>query len=532
MVLMRMSSFCYLRLAFRRMSYLVIAAGIVLSAVAAMFVLKPSAVEAAAPAGSDGAVRAAVAKLPAYVRQVMKKTGVPGVAVAVVHENKLIYAEGFGVRSTVSGGVVTPETVFQVASVSKPVGATAVAAAISKGYVKWSTPVAPLLPGFSMANPDVSGRVTIGDLYAHRSGLPGHFGNDLEVLGFDRQYIFEKARLEPLAHFRTAYAYSNFGLTAGGVAAANAVGKDWTAMTRDFLFAPLGMSRSSYSHAMLAQTKNVASLHQQVRGRWVPGPMRNAEAQAPAGGFNSSVMDLARWMRMVLAEGMFEGRRIIAKAPLEEMLSIQFKRAEDGEGGASGQGFGMEVLIDSKGSTTWLHPGNFQAGASTQVYFIPEFELGIVTLTNGWPVGVPEAISATFDDWVRFGQSTQDWLQVTGAFFAPLITPTFMIDGQTLPQSPKPAGALASYAGRYVSEYAGDARVIVEKGRLVLTLGPKGKTRIPLRHWDSDVFFYNDLVLPEGFYHALRFNRDSQKNVTSLMMDEINSGLGMFERRR
>lgn len=509
-----------------------IAAYTLLGAVAVAFLLKLGAVEAAVPAGSDAAVRAAVAKLPGYVRQVMKKTGVPGAAVAVVHKNKLIYAEGFGVRSTVTGGVVTPETVFQVASVSKPVGATAVAAAISKGYVTWNTPVAPLLRGFSLSDLDVSKQVTIGDLYAHRSGLPSHFGNDLEVLGFDRQHIFEKARLEPLASFRAAYGYSNFGLTAGGVAAANAAGKDWTAMTRDFLFAPLGMSRSSYSHAMLAQTKNVASLHQQVRGRWVPGPMRNAEAQAPAGSANSSVMDLSRWMRMVLAEGMFEGRRIIAKAALEEMLSMQFKRAEDGEGGASGQGFGMEVLIDPNGSTTWLHPGNFQAGASTQVYFIPEFELGIVTLTNGWPVGVPEAISATFDDWVRFGKSTQDWLQVTGAFFAPLITPTFMLDGQTQPQNPTPAGVLASYAGRYASEYAGDAQVIVKRRHLVLTLGPKGTTRIPLRHWDGDVFFYNDLVLPEGFYKALRFNRDGQGNVTSFTMEEINSGLGTFTRRR
>ncbi len=519
------------RFMLRPASRRVIAAGIALGTVALLAAIKPDPVEAAS-GGTDAAVRSAVAKLPAYVRQVMKKTGVPGVAVAVVYKDKLVYAEGFGVRSIEKGGPVTQDTVFQIASVSKPLGATGVAAAISRGYLTWDTPAVQLLPGYSLSDPDVSKQVTVGDLYAHRSGLPGDFGNDLEQFGFSRQYIFARAHLEPLASFRASYAYSNFGLTAGGVAAANAASKkDWNAFAQDFIFKPLGMSSSSFSNASLAKMKNVAALHQKVNGRWVLGPKRNAEAQAPAGGANSTVKDLARWMRMVLAEGTFEGKRIVAEAPLKQMLSIQANTSKDSDGRVTGYGFGMEVAMETDGSVTWSHSGAFQNGASTQVYLVPELELGIVTLTNGWLIGVPEAINATFDDWVRYGNSTQDWLQVIGEILAPYTTPTFLIDGQEKPSSPKPAGILTDYAGRYTSEYVGNAKVALEGRQLVLAVGPNGQTRVPLRHWDGDVFFYNWLNMPEGFYTAVRFGRDDDGIVRSFKVDEVNSDLGSFNRQ-
>lgn len=492
--------------------------------------LKPDTVEAAS-SETDVAVRSAVTKLPAYVRQVMKRTGVPGVAVAVVYKDKLVYAEGFGVRSIETGGAVTQDTVFQIASISKPLGATGVAAAIGKGYLTWETPAVQLLPGFSLSDPDASQQVTIGDLYAHRSGLPGEFGNDLEEFGFGRQYIFEHAHLEPLAPFRSSYAYSNFGLTAGGVAAANAASKkDWSAFAQDFVFKPLGMSSSSFSNESLAEMKNVAALHQKVNGRWVLGPKRDAEAQAPAGGANSTVTDLARWMRMVLAEGTFEGKRIVAEAPLKQMLSIQANTSKDSDGRVEGYGYGMNVVIDAGGSIFWSHSGAFENGASTAVYLVPELELGIVTLTNGWQIGVPEAINATFENWVRYGKSTQDWLQLIGDILAPYTIPTFMIDGQSKPISPKPAGVMADYVGQYVSDYVGNAKIAVEDRQLVLVLGPKSQTRIRLRHWDGDVFFYNWLNMPEGFYTAVRFGRDDDGILRSFKVDIVNSDLGVFNR--
>ena len=309
-------------------------------------------------------VQAAVSRLPAIVRQIMARSGVPGVAVAVVHRDRLVYAEGFGVRHVALGGAITAETVFQLASVSKPLSATVVAASMDRGRVGWETPVAPLLPGFALADPWVSRQVSIGDLFAHRSGLPGDFGNDLEPLGWDRQQIFERARLEPLAPFRASYGYSNFGLTAGAVAVARAAGRDWPTLSRERLFTPLGMTRSSYRQADFVAQANRASLHQQSGGRWIPGPVRDADAQAPAGGASSTVLDLARWMRMVLAGGRFEGRQIVPREPLDALLSLQVRTSSDPRGSIRGYGYGIGVQQEIGEGVAWSHSGAFTNGAS------------------------------------------------------------------------------------------------------------------------------------------------------------------------
>jgi len=245
-------------------------------------------------ASEAAAVAAAVRQLPDIVREAMDRTGVHGVAVAVVHRDRLLYADGFGVRDVQQGGAVNADTVFQLASISKPLGATVVAALISRGRISWDTPAATLLPGFALADAWVSRQVTIGDLYAHRSGLPGDFGNDLNALGLDRQTILERARYVPLAPFRLTYAYNNWGLTAGATAAANAAGMGWAELTRELLFEPLGMTRTTFSEQQFRRMDNSAVLHQKQNGRWMRGPFRHTDGLAPAGGASSSVNDMAR----------------------------------------------------------------------------------------------------------------------------------------------------------------------------------------------------------------------------------------------
>lgn len=485
----------------------------------------------AAPDRQDIAVREAVSALPDYVSRVMRRTGVPGVAVAVVHRDRLVYAQGFGVRDVVAGGKVTPDTVFQLASVSKPLGASAVAAAVGRGDLAWDTPAAPLLPGFGLSDPWVSEHVTIGDLYAHRSGLPGNYGNDLENFGFERQHIFEKAYLEPLSPFRITYDYSNFGLTAGGIAAANAAGSSWDELTRDAVFAPLGMSRSTYDYDELLRMDNVASLHQQSRGgRWKKGPTRDAQAQAPAGSANSSVRDMARWMRMMLKGGTFQGERIVEQAALDAMLTMQIRNSPDPTGAIAGYGYGMGIALQEDAPLTWTHSGAFSAGAATRILLVPEWDLGIVVLTNGWPIGVPEAITATFLDLVRFGEPTRDWLKVASASFAAYTTPTYSIDGQKRPSDPSPARPLEDYAGAYSNDYVGIGDVTIEGDRLVLSVGPGGMTRLPLKHWDGDVFYYNEIDMPPGFFTAVRFSGDDAGAARSMTLAEVNADLGTLTR--
>ncbi|MAM08915.1 MAG: serine hydrolase, partial [Rhizobiaceae bacterium] len=208
-----------------------------------------------------GQIDKAVAALDGIVEDIKALSGVPGIAVAVVRGGETVYAKGFGMRDAKGDLPVTPDTVFQLASLSKSVGATAVARQVSRGVVSWDSPIQDILPWFSLSDPAVSERLTIGDLYSHRSGLPDHAGDDLEDLGFDRRTILERLRLQPLSPFRTSYAYTNFGLTAAAEAVAEASGMAWSDLVQEAVFEPLGMNDTSARFDDFMARENRATPH-------------------------------------------------------------------------------------------------------------------------------------------------------------------------------------------------------------------------------------------------------------------------------
>jgi CubicO group peptidase (beta-lactamase class C family) len=137
--------------------------------------------EASAIVVSQANVNRAVGSIDRLTRDLMRKTGVPGIAIAVVHEDRVVFSKGFGVRKTGTNQRVDENTIFELASVSKPVGAAVIAGVVGRGGVQWSDPIRRYLPGFTLSDPYVTRTVTIADMYAHRSGLPDHAGDLLEV---------------------------------------------------------------------------------------------------------------------------------------------------------------------------------------------------------------------------------------------------------------------------------------------------------------------------------------------------------------
>jgi pimeloyl-ACP methyl ester carboxylesterase len=142
-------------------------------------------------------VKAAVMALDKLTHKVMPETGIPGMAIAVVYQDQVVFAKGYGVRQVGQSEPVDADTVFQLASVSKPIGSTVVAALVGEGKIAWDSHISDLDPGFAMYDPWVTRHLTIRDLYAHRSGLPDHAGDLLEDLGmkhYDRDvFIYETA---------------------------------------------------------------------------------------------------------------------------------------------------------------------------------------------------------------------------------------------------------------------------------------------------------------------------------------------------
>ncbi|MFD3938332.1 serine hydrolase [Streptomyces sp. NPDC058611] len=451
----------------------------------------PSPPPAPKPQITDAQVGKAVARLDRTVEDMMRRTGVPGVSVAVVHKDKVVHLKGYGVRRVGEPGAVDPDTVFQIASLSKPVSSTVVAGTLTAPD-GWDRHTA--LPGFSLKDPWVTGHVTTADLFSHRSGLPDHAGDLLEDLGYDQSYILDHLRLESLAPFRASYAYTNFGLTAAAEAVARAEGKSWQKLSQDTLFKPAGMTRTSTEFSAFANSPDHAVTHvRNPDGTWSPRYVRDPDAQAPAGGVSSTARDLSRWLRLQLADGTLDGQRIVpadtlSRTHLPEIVS----QPPSGPSARTGfYGLGWNVSYDDAGRLRLSHSGAFALGANTNVTMLPLEQLGIVVLTNGAPVGQADAIALDFFDFAEHGKVTTDWLELAAALYAQVDdagrSPT---DYARPPSGAAPAGDSAAYTGTYDNPYYGPLTVTADdKGALTLSLGPK-PLRFPLTHYDGNVFSF------------------------------------------
>jgi CubicO group peptidase (beta-lactamase class C family) len=444
----------------------------------------------------SGRVDAAVGRLDGLARDLMGATGIPGLAVAVVHGGKTLYAKGFGVRNTQDGegpdNAVNADTVFQLASVSKSVGATVVAHQVSAGTIAWDTPVVTQLPWFALSDPYVTEHVTIADLYAHRSGLPDHAGDRLEDLGYSRQEVLQRLKYLPLSPFRSSYDYTNFGVTAAAEAVAGAAGIPWEQLSADALYQPLGMTATSSRYADFIGRPNRAATHVKVDDSYQPRYQRNPDAQSPAGGVSSSVNDMARWLAMVLADGSYEGTRILAPEALLPAITPQVVSAPADVGvarpGFYGEGF--NVSITASGRTQYGHSGAFLLGAATAFSAVPSLDLGIIVLTNATPIGVPETLIAQFLDLVQYGEVRQDWAGLYRQALAPMSEPEGALRDTAPPAHPAPARPLPDYIGQYTNPYWGEATVTEDHGALELALGPQHQ-RFRLTHFDGDTFTFS-----------------------------------------
>lgn len=482
----------------------------------------------------DGQIERAIGQLDTLAPAILERSGIPGLAVAVVRDGKTVYAKGFGLRRIGERQPVDADTVFQIASLSKSIGATVVAHQVGAGVVKWDTPLVTYLPWFELNDPWITKHVTIGDMYAHRSGLPDHAGDDLEDLGYDRRQILQRLRFAPLRAFRDQYAYTNFGLTAAAEAVAVASARDWATLSEEVLYRPLGMSATSSRYADYAARDNRAVLHVRTAGGFEPKYQRRPDAQSPAGGVSSNVRDLARWMAMVLDGGTYQGHEIVAGDALLPAITprIVSSRAYAADARASFYGYGFGVSVQPSGRVALSHSGAFSLGAGTNYVLIPSAHVGIVILTNASPGGAAEALGMQFSDLVQFGKVTRDWFAAYAALLAPISAPFGARVGKPAPADPAPALDLAVYAGTYANDYYGDAVIIRQRDGLMLKIGP-AQAEFAFTHLDGNVFTFapRGENASEGSISTATFTTDPSGKVTALTIELFDqAGIGTFKR--
>lgn len=473
---------------------------------------------------------------------------IPGLALAVVFKDQVVYAGGFGVREinsvcvTKNGGAgfkaqcpVDADTVFQLASVSKPISASVVAALIGpKKDITWDSKLTDLTPDFYMYDPWVTREITIRDMFSHRSGLPEHANDLLEDLDYGRDAMLKHLRyVKPASSFRSTYAYTNAGLTQGAIAAASAYGLDWATASEQKIYKPLGMTSTSSRFIDFMARPNKATNHQLVSGQWTHKIQRNPDAQAPAGGVSSSVNDLTHWMRMLLNKGKFANNQVVAEEPLAETQFVQIVSGKNHNNQPTFYGLGWGIAYDDKKRTILSHSGGFAMGAATHLLLIPEAQLGLVVLTNAAPIGVAEALAKNFTDNVFYGKPQNNWLQLfTELFKDPAVIGIEKLSNYTArPAKATAAQKISAYIGRYGNNaWIGDVFIEEDKGKLSLIIGPQAR-KLPLSHFDRDTFTFETQGENAAGLSGVTFAMGADGKAQSLVIESLNKqGQGQLTR--
>jgi CubicO group peptidase (beta-lactamase class C family) len=476
-------------------------------------------------------LKLAVSELEKLANKTLKDSGVPGIAIAVVHKDNVLMHQGFGVRAIGKPEKIDADTVFQIASVSKPVSATIMAALVGEGRVGWDDRVIDHDDRFRVSVPYVTEECRLRDLLCHRSGLPDHCGDLLEDIGYDAPTILARLRYVPLDGFRNHYNYTNVGYSEACYAAAKACGEEWSDVAASKLFKPLGMTSTSTRFADFENAKNRALLHAKIDGKWAAKYVRQPDAQAPAGGVSSTINDLSRWLRLLVANGKFDGKQVISAEALAETHKPQIITAfNQADCRVVSYGLGWIVVVERGGRVVWKHSGEFALGVRSEVAVIPESDLGIVVLCNAAPNGIPEGLTESFFDYALDGKLSRDWVEFANRMSAE----TEKHDREkerdySKPLAkPSPPLKLTAYIGKYANDFFGTVEVAEKQGSLILRMGKK-PLEFTLKHWDRDDFIYQPIGEMAGGLSGVCFSISPAGKADRVLIENLNPyGQGTF----
>ncbi len=435
---------------------------------------------------------APLAGLNDYIERGMDDWDIPGLAIAVVKDDSVVYARGFGVRELGEPARVDERTLFAIGSSSKAFTAAAVAMLVDEDKVEWSDPATQHLPSFRLFDPYVTRELTVRDLLTHRSGLAR---GDLLWYGtdFDRDEILRRVRyLEPTWSFRSHFGYQNLMYLAAGQMLPRVTGKSWDEFVDERIFTPLGMNVSNTSTFELRGQPNVATPHAEIDDEVRPIEYRNIDNIAPAGSINSNVLEMAQWVRLNLNQGVHQGDTILSPAAVREMQTPHTIMPQQGAWGMMAPEshfltYGMGwILHDYLGRKVVQHGGNID-GMHALVGMMPEEELGFVILTN-LPNGLTYALMHRIFD-AYLGAPQTDWSGRLLASFDNLRAAGEEQQSEfeeARVTGTNPSLTLEEYAGTYRNEIYGDIEIRLENGGLVIRRGPAFVA--DLEHWHYDTF--------------------------------------------
>ena len=477
---------------------------------------------AAALTAQSTARPAAPPDLDPWVSRAMRTFEVPGIGLAIVKDDAVVVAKGYGVRKLGESAPVDARTLFGIASNTKAFTATALGLLVEEKKIAWDAPVIGYLPAFAMRDPYVTRELTVRDLLVHRSGLGLGAGDLLwwPPSTYDRKEIARRLRfIPPETSFRSAYAYDNVLYLVAGEVIETISGQSWEDFVSSRILAKVGMTGSNVRHSAAIAGGNVAATHARIDGTVRPIAPFDSDNTNPAGGINSSAEDMAKWLRVQLSGGMLaNGSRLFSPATARELTSIvtpipisdpppELPPLETSFNGYA-LGFGIR---DYRGHKLVAHTGGLP-GYVSRVAMIPDVNVGVVVLTNQESGEAFDSIAFHILDHY-LGAPTFDWIDGFQKRQARNASTTAAADrsaSTSRAASSTPSLPLTKYAGTYRDAWYGDIEIGERSGTLTIRF-----TRTPslvgdLEHWQHDTFIarWKDRELRADAYVTFALNPD------------------------
>ncbi len=469
--------------------------------------------------------------LDAYIAKARDDWQVPGMAIAIVKDDRLVFAKGYGVCEVGKPEKVDENTLFAIASNTKAFTAAALAILVDEQKLSWDDRVQSYLPYFELYDPYVSHDFRIRDLLCHRSGIRT-FGGDLIWYGtcYSREQVVRRARfLKQAFPFRSGYGYSNIMFIAAGELLERATGRAWEEFIRERFLTPLGMKRTVLSVKELAGKGNVATPHAEVDNQLRTFPWRDWNNTVPAGGIISSAADLAQWLRLQLGRGTFQGKTIFSEQQSRVMWTphvsfVPSNRNEERNPYVRLSGYGLGWQLAAYRGQMMGHHGGAYDGMISHTAVLPDKQVGVVVLTNS-TTGLANALVYKVLD-AYLGVEDRDWsgeeLKREREDKRRKTEEQAQADSQRVLNT-KPSLPLDNYLGTYGGPMYGDAEVRMENGKLVLVFLANPDFTGDLTHWHFDTFEVKwRTAFPWFGKGKVQFLPDNAGRVTEMKVDVPN----------
>jgi len=455
---------------------------------------------ALAPLAPSARTQAPLASFDAYVARGVKDWNVPGLAIAVVKDDSVVFAKGYGVRKLGTQDSVNTHTLFANASTTKAFTSFVVELLADEGKLRMDAPVITYRPAFHLSDAVATREITIADLLSHRTGVP-----EADYIWYDDSSSFPEImrRLSYVpfdSPVRSHFEYQNITYALAGDIAGQRAGTTWEKLVRDRILTPLGMRETTTGTPNESSHSNLAFAHDYVNDTLRVIPRYATDNIGPAGAMYSTVSDMAIWMRFLLDSARLGGKRLLSQRGYSDLFAPHilvdekqfYPTAKLTHPRFQGYGQGW-FLEDYRGEFVAFHTGSID-GMTAIVGLIPERRLGVVIFANRDHAELRHALMYTvFDRYL--GPSKHDWSAEMLTMYTALreegTKAERRIDAAHV-MGTQPSLPLARYAGVYADSLFGTATVKMEGKKLVVSFGPLSAADLEHWHYDSFMAHWHD----------------------------------------